>query len=244
MKPLKRLIPILLLVGGAAYYFLVYKPAHPAFTYAGTVEVDEVDVQPGVASPIGSLAVNEGDVVSPGQLLATLSCPDIHVAAGLASSDLKRNEQLYQSGSLAYSNFDHSRFADRDANVKLEWCTVAAPITGTVLTIYRHVGEWARPGEPIMTLADLRSVYAFFYVPQPMLALLKVGQTLPCTLPEMKGRVFQGTLAYIRPDAEFTPKNVQTQEERQILVYGVKVHFDNTDGTLKPGMYIEAQFPH
>jgi HlyD family secretion protein len=243
MKP-KRLIPIVLAVLGAAYYFFVYKPAHPAFTYAGTVEVDEVDVQPGVASPIGSLAVNEGDVVSPGQLLATLSCPDIRVAAGLADSNFKRDQELYKSGSLAYSNFDHSLYANQDADVKLQWCTVAAPITGTVLTIYRHVGEWARPGEPIMTLADLRSVYAYFYVPQPMLAILKIGQTLPCSLPEMKDRVFQGTLAYIRPDAEFTPKNVQTQEERQILVYGVKVRFDNSDGTLKPGMYIEAQFPH
>jgi HlyD family secretion protein len=242
---MKKRLPIILLVAAAvAYYFFVYEPAHPSFTYAGNVEVDEVDVQPGVASPIGSLDVKEGDIVVPGQLLATLSCPDVRVEAGLASSDFNRNQQLYKAGSMAYSNFDHSLYANRDADVKLNWCTVAAPITGTVLTIYRHTGEWARPGEPMMTLADLRSVYAYFYVPQTMLASLKVGQSIPCSLPEVKNRVFTGDLAYIRPEAEFTPKNVQTREERESLVYGVKVHFDNTDGTLKPGMYIEAQFPH
>jgi|SRR5665213_870263 len=241
---MKRIIPIVLFLAAAAYYFLVYKPAHPLFTYAGTVEVDEVDVQPGVASPIGGLDVKEGDIVAPGQLLATLTCPDVRVAAGLASSDFNRNAQLYKAGSMAYSNFDHSLYANQDASVKLNWCTVASPITGTVLTIYRHLGEWARPGEPIMTLADLRSVYAYFYVPQSMLAGLKIGETVPCSLPEMKDRAFQGDLAFIRPEAEFTPKNVQTREERESLVYGVKVHFNNTDGTFKPGMYIEAQFPH
>jgi HlyD family secretion protein len=240
----KRLPFILIALAAVAYYFFIYVPAHPTFTFAGTIEVDEVDIQPGVASPIGSLEVQEGDVVHTGQLLAQLTCPDVRVSAGLASSDFNRNAQLYKAGSMAYSNFDHSLYANRDAGVKLGWCTVAAPITGTVLTIYRRVGEWARPGEPIMTLADLRSVYSYYYVPQPMLAKLKIGATVNCSLPEMPGKVFPGTLAYIRPDAEFTPKNVQTREERERLVYGVKVHFDNPDGILKPGMNIEATFPH
>lgn len=240
----KKIIIIAVVLTAAAYYFLVYKPAHPDFTFAGTVEVDEVDVQAGVASPIGSLDVHEGDVVTPGKLLATLTCPDVRVAAGLAGSNFSRDQQLYKAGSLAHSSFDHSLYANQDANVQLQWCTVEAPISGTVLTIYRHVGEWARPGEPIMTLANLDSVYAYLYVPQTMLAGLKLGETVPCSLPEIAGRVFNGTLAYIRPEAEFTPKNVQTREERERLVYGVKIHFDNADGTLKPGMYIEAQFPH
>jgi HlyD family secretion protein len=240
----KLIIPIILVVAGLAFYFFFYLPAHPSFTFAGSVEVDEVDVQPGVASPIGVLDVQEGDIVKPGQLLVELTCPDVRVSAGLASSDYNRNQQLYKAGSLAYSNFDHSVYANRDADVKLAWCTVASPISGTVLTIYRRVGEWARPGDPILTLADLRSVYAYFYVPQPMLASLKIGEAVPCILPEMKGTTFNGALAYIRPESEFTPKNVQTREERERLVYGVKVHFDNPDGVLKPGMTIEAQFPH
>jgi HlyD family secretion protein len=59
----------------------------------------------------------------------------------------------------------------------------------------------------------------------------------------MPGRVFPGKVAHLREEAEFTPKNVQTQEERSRLVYGVKIHFDNPDGILKPGMTIECVLP-
>lgn len=239
---MKRVLPILL-IAGVVWYFMIYRPGHPDFTYAGTVEVDQVDIQPGVASPIGKLYVDEGDLVQPGQRLADLTCPDVKVAVGQAQTDFDRNQRLFQAGSLAASNFDHSRYANRDASVRLAYCAVDAPIAGTVLTVYRRAGEWARPGEPILTLADLRSVYAFIYVGEPLLAKLKLGQTVPCTMPDMPGKKLDGTLAYIRPDAEFTPKNVQTREERERLVYGIKVRFDNPDGLLKPGMTVEADLP-
>jgi HlyD family secretion protein len=258
---MKKRLPVILAVLVAAYF--IWLRLHPDFSYAGTIEADLVDVQPGVASPIDSLNVEEGDVVSAGQRLALLSCPDIRVAAGQAMSDLNRNQSLYNAGSLAAAGFDRSRYASRDAQVKLAWCDVAAPISGTVLSIYRRPGEWARPGQAILTLADLRELHAFVYVPQGMLAQLKLGQTIDCHLPELKqdwfdrlksklagknapavaDKPFKGVVAYIRPQAEFTPKNVQTREERARLVYGVKLRFSNTDGVLKPGMVIEAALP-
>jgi HlyD family secretion protein len=241
MKKRLPLIIVLLLVAGGFWY---YKHTHPDFTYAGTLEAELVDVQPGVASPIANVIVQEGDVVAEGQRLAELSCPDIRVAAGQAMSDFNRNQSLYNAGSLAAAGFDRSRYASRDAQVKLAWCDVAAPISGTVLSIYRRPGEWARPGQAILTMADLRELHAFVYVPQPLLATLKLGQTVPCTLPELPGKSFQGHLAYIRPEAEFTPKNVQTREERARLVYGIKLRFENPDGVLKPGMSIEAGLPN
>lgn len=239
---MKKILPLVLLLAVITGFYL-YNRAHPDFTYAGTVEVDEVDVQPGVASPIATLSVEEGQVVKQNQPLAELSCPDIRVAAGQATSDFNRNQSLYQAGSLAAAGFDRSRYASRDAQVKLAWCNVTAPINGTVLAIYRRPGEWARPGQPILTLADLSSVYAYIYVPQGLVATLKMDQVIPCSLPELPGKSFKGSIAYIRPEAEFTPKNVQTREERARLVYGVKLRFDNADGVLKPGMSIEAQMP-
>lgn len=235
---MKRILPILLLAVIAGFWY--YRSRHPDFTYAGTLEAELVDVQPGVASPIATLAVEEGDVVAAGQRLAELSCPDIRVAAGQALSDFNRNQSLYQAGSLAAAGFDRSRFASRDAQVKLAWCDVSAPIGGTVLSVYRRAGEWARPGQALLTLADLSRLHATIYVPQPMLAGLKLGQTVDCGLPELPGRRFPGVLVHIRPQAEFTPKNVQTREERARLVYGIKLRFENPDGLLKPGMSIEA----
>ncbi len=239
---MKRFIPILLIAALVTGY-LLYKRQHPDFTYAGTVEVETVDISPGVASPIAGLYAREGDLVKAGQLLIQLSCPELRVAAGQAQSDLNRNQSLFDAGSLAAANFDRSRYASRDAQVKLGWCDIQAPVGGTVTTIYRRVGEWARPGQNLLTLADLTQPYVFIYVPQTVFSKLKVGQEVICSLPELEGKKIKGTLAYIRPEAEFTPKNVQTREERARLVYGVKLRLENKDGLLKPGMSLEADLP-
>jgi HlyD family secretion protein len=238
MKKLRLILILALVIGGYFYY----KSKHPDFTYAGTLEAETVDLSPGVASPISTLLVKEGQVVTAGQLIMQLACPDVRVAAGQADSDLQRNQRLFDAGSLAASNFDHTRYASRDARVKLAWCDVAAPISGTVLTIYRRVGEWARPGENLLTLADLTSLYAWIYVPQPMLAKLQVGQAIDGLVADT-GKKFPGSIEYIRPEAEFTPKNVQTRDERERLVYGIKVAFANPTGELKMGQPIEAQMP-
>jgi HlyD family secretion protein len=165
------------------------------------------------------------------------------VALGQAESDLARNQKLFDAGSLPAANFDRSRYANRDAQVKMAWCDVAAPIEGTVTTIYRRVGEWARPGQDLLSIADLRSLYAWIYVPQGMLANLKLNQSIEGIIPDLDGKHFPGVIEYIRPEAEFTPKNVQTRDERERLVYGVKIRFANPDGVLKMGQPIETLMP-
>jgi len=92
-------------------------------------------------------------------------------------------------------------------------------------------------------VADLSRVWAYLYVPEPLLAKLKPGMRVVGRLPEVGDRTFEGRLAHIREKAEFTPKNVQTREERTRLVYGVKVEFANPDRVLKPGMTIEVSLP-
>jgi HlyD family secretion protein len=239
MKRLRLLLILALIVGG----YLYYKKQHPDFTYAGTLEAETVDLSPGVASPISTLLVKEGQEVKKGDMIIQLSCPDVRVAVGQTDSDLARNQELFKAGSLAASNFDKSRYASRDAQVKLKWCDVEAPIDGTILTIYRRVGEWARPGESLLSMADLTSLYAWIYVPQTMLAKLKVGEPINGLIADLGAKTFPGSIEYIRPEAEFTPKNVQTRDERERLVFGIKVRFPNPTGDLKMGQPIEAQMP-
>jgi HlyD family secretion protein len=86
-------------------------------------------------------------------------------------------------------------------------------------------------------------VYAYFYIPQKVLYKLKPGQEVQAFLPEAGDQPRRARVAFIRPEAEFTPKNVQTREERERLVYGVKVLLDNADQALKPGMPVEAELP-
>ena len=101
------------------------------------------------------------------------------------------------------------------------------------------------PGTKILTVANIQDIFAFIYVPQPTVARLALGMKLKGIIPELNNRVFEGTIVKINDEAEFTPKNVQTQQERERLIYGVKVSFlgSNASEILKPGMTIEVELP-
>ena len=130
-----------------------------------------------------------------------------------------------------------------EADLKVSWCDIKSPLTATVLTKYHEAGEMVTPGTKLFTLADIKDIYAYIYVPQPRVADLRLQETITGYLPEMKGRTFEGTISWISEEAEFTPKNVQTQEERSRLVYAVKIALKNDDEILKPGMTIEVSLP-
>ncbi|HEX4048423.1 MAG TPA: efflux RND transporter periplasmic adaptor subunit [Elusimicrobiota bacterium] len=213
------------------------------FRYAGTVEATDVDLSPRVSSTISTVTVHEGDAVVPGRLLIELGCEDLKLAASIAASDFARSEKLYKEGSTPFETFDRDRNRRDATALQVSWCRIESPIPGTVLARMHEPGEYASPGMKILTLADLSQVYAYIYVPQTVLYRLKPGQAVSAFLPESGGAARGGTIAFIRPEAEFTPKNVQTQEERTRLVYGVKVALDNEDRVLKPGMPIEVELP-
>ncbi len=213
------------------------------FLYAGTVEVTEIDISARVSSVIERLHVSEGEEIKAGQSLIKLACEDIRLAADLAKSDYERARKLAKGGSLSQADFDRAKYRHQDASLKQEWCDVRAPCKCVVLSIYREAGELVGPGTKLMTLGDLSEIWAYIYVPQPLLAKIRLGQEVEGMLPELKGRIFKGTIAHIRDEAEFTPRNVQTRDERSRLVFGVKTAFPNPEGILKPGMTIEVRLP-
>ncbi|MBC7228544.1 MAG: efflux RND transporter periplasmic adaptor subunit [Thermoflexales bacterium] len=118
--------------------------------------------------------------------------------------------------------------------------TLVSPITGTVSTRSAQVGETAAPGVPILTLITLDPVTLVLYIPEDRIGEVRVGQTVEVTVDAFPGRVFTGTVATIGTKAEFTPRNVQTREERVNLVFAVKVVIPNPDRALKPGMPADA----
>ncbi|HET9869586.1 MAG TPA: efflux RND transporter periplasmic adaptor subunit [bacterium] len=240
----KKLIPAILLALLAAGGLLTWHFWKPApFAYAGTVEATEVDVPARVASTIASLAVDEGRPVTQGQLLASLDGQDYRLAQRLADGDYTRSLALYQSGSIPAETFQHTQIQKQQADLKVQWCSILSPLTGVVLTKYHEPGEWVNPGTRLFTLADLSQVWCLIFVPQPDLARLSYGMKLSAFLPELPGKAFGGEVTHINDQAEFTPKNVQTEKERTHLVYAVKVTFPNPDGLLKPGMTLEMTLP-
>ena len=126
------------------------------------------------------------------------------------------------------------------ALVLLEKLTLDAPAGGWVLQTIGHVGELAVPGAPLVTLADLDEVMLTVYVPENRLGQVQVGQRVEVRVDSFPGRVFVGRVATIASEAEFTPRNVQTQEERVNMVFAVKVVIPNPDHALKPGMPADA----
>jgi len=123
-------------------------------------------------------------------------------------------------------------------------CRIAAPVNGTVLVQYAEPGEVAGFGRPLFKIADLTTMTLRAYIAGDQLGAVKVGQQVQVAIDAEGGtqREFSGRVTWISPKAEFTPKIVQTREERVNLVYAVKVSVPNPDGVLKIGMPGELRF--
>jgi HlyD family secretion protein len=113
---------------------------------------------------------------------------------------------------------------------------IYARASGVVLQKNVEPGETVASGLPIFTIGDLSNPWIKVYVKEDKLGLIKLGQKAEITTDSYPGKKYEGTVTYISSEAEFTPKNVQTQEERVKLVFGVKVSVQNMNDELKPGM--------
>jgi len=118
---------------------------------------------------------------------------------------------------------------------------VTAPIDGRVSVKNVEQGEIARPGATIVTLVDLKRPWVRIFVPENKLGRVRLGMTADILSDSFPDKVYKGIIRHIATEAEFTPKNVQTQEERVKLVYAVKVYVDNPNQELKPGQPVDAR---
>lgn len=115
-----------------------------------------------------------------------------------------------------------------------------SPLSGVVAEKFREPGEVVTEGMPVLTVSDLRKVWLWVYVPERDVGRIRLGDEASVEMDSYPGRRFPGRVVFIRREAEFTPKNIQTKEERVNLVFGVKVEVENPDGILKPGLPADA----
>ena len=137
---------------------------------------------------------------------------------------------------MARHRLEQARAALAAAEERLRDTVIAAPVNGVVLRKNVEPGETVAQGTPIVTLGDLESPWIKVYVKEDRMGLVKLGQKARVTVDTYRDRSYDGTVTYISSEAEFTPKTVQTQEERVKLVFGVKVRVKNERGELKPSM--------
>jgi HlyD family secretion protein len=173
-----------------------------------------------------------------------------------ASVDLSRIEDLYKSGAASKQNLDQmrtryqiskSRLSAADAQVRSASASLSAQNThanetvlrahsdGTVLSRNFEIGEIVLPGSPVLTVADLSTVTLTIYIPEPDLPDVSPGQKAVVAI-DGSDKKFEALVSHISSKAEFTPRNVQTKDDRARLVFAVKLRIPNPDRILKPGM--------
>jgi HlyD family secretion protein len=128
-------------------------------------------------------------------------------------------------------------------NEQIKRCTVKSPLNGTIIEKYSEAGEITAAGKPLVKIADLSVMKLKVYASGAQLGSIKIGQQCSVRIDNgKKGYTsFPGIISYISDKAEFTPKIIQTKEERVILVYAVDIEVKN-DGSIKSGMPGEAKF--
>ncbi len=117
---------------------------------------------------------------------------------------------------------------------------VISPISGIVVKKFIETGETVNQMSSLFKVSDLSKVELVIYVSEEELGLVKQGQKVDVTVDSFKDKIFNGTVVFISPEAEFTPKNIQTKDERTKLVFAIKIKIDNPNFELKSGMPADA----
>lgn len=174
---------------------------------------------------------------------------DAAIAVIRAQAALKRAQEMYsellegtRKEELAVDR-SMVRAAQQDldmSSIRLSYTTLRAPFTGVVLVREAELGEVVSPGAPVVTLADLDHIWLRVYLPETDLGKVRWGQEVQIRTDTYPGKVYHGRVSVIASDAEFTPKSVQTEQERVTLVYRLKIDVENPNYELKPGMPADA----
>lgn len=169
---------------------------------------------------------------------------DIDYQIKVLQNQLKATQEQISSSNSSLSRQSESIVAQRaQMEDQIHNAMITSPITGTVLTKYAEQGEYAVPGKALFKVADVRRMKLRAYITADQLTRLKLGQqvTVYADSGETDRKSYPGRVIWIADKAEFTPKTIQTRNERANLVYAVKIAVEN-DGFIKRGMYGEVIF--
>jgi HlyD family secretion protein len=140
----------------------------------------------------------------------------------------------------AEDSVNAARAAVLGAEVNVSECKLLAPRNAMVVSRNFEPGEAVQPGTNVLSLTDLTEARTRFYLPNAELAAAAPGRKVRLVADAYPGQSFEGTIFYVSPRAEFTPRNVQTREDRERLVYSVEVRIPNADMRLRSGMPVEV----
>ena len=165
--------------------------------------------------------------------------------ANAADQALKKLENFARPEEVkaGLARLDQAVFSVKLLQKAIEDCTVEAPVGGVITEKLIEKGELAGPSTGLYVITDLARVKLTIYVPEPDLGRVRLGQEARVSVDSYPGRTFPGTVTWISPVAEFTPRDIQTRDERVKLVFAVKIEIANPEFVFKPGMPADAEIP-
>ncbi len=163
-------------------------------------------------------------------------------ALRLARSNLQKIEASESDVEAARAQAAAAAAALRVAEVQLDHAVLKAPYAGIILSRGVEPGEVVAPNQEVLSIADLSTVDLKVFVEETEIGRVRPGQAVEVRIDTFPDKRYAGRVAYVSPQAEFTPKIIQTQKERVKLVFLVKIHVPNPDHELKPGMPADAWF--
>jgi HlyD family secretion protein len=162
------------------------------------------------------------------------------VEVARAAVDTLLSKPTAQEVDVAQAQVRQTEAALGILQVQREKMTLYSPLSGLVSNRSIHVGETASPGATLMTVANLDEVKLTVYIPENRYGRIRLGQRVTAEVDSFPGKTYEGEVIYISSEAEFTPRNVQTKEERVNTVFAVKILIPNPEHELKPGMPADA----
>lgn len=261
---------IIIIVGTvfATSYFLRDKDGITRIKVSGNIEGDDVRLSFRVQGQIVELLTDEGKVLKKDDLVARLNTDELtkirdnakaelkaaQYNYSLAKIDYERSENLLKEGAVSTQKRDQDKtnFDALSSNVeqltaqlalaetRLGFAELQSPLDGFVLVKSSLPGEVIQPGTPVFTVVDLHNLWVTAYINEKDLGRVKLNQEAEVVTDTFPNKKYKARVSFISSEAEFTPKFIQTTEERVKLVYRVKVSVDNSSLELKPGMPADA----
>ena len=264
------LVLILAIAGVSAGVFLIKKEfyGNKAIKVSGNIEGNDVRISFRVQGQIEALLADEGVVIKTGDVVAKLNTDELTKIKAEAEAALKkaeyqyeldnldyiRAENMFQAGAISAQQRDSAKTkSDTDkaateqlraqlelANTRLGWADLASPLNGYILVKSAEEGEVVQIGAPVFTAVDLNDIWVTAYINEKDLGRVKLNQEAYVMTDSYKNKKYKGWVSFISQQTEFTPKYIQTTEERVKYVYRIKVRVDNSSLDLKPGMPADA----
>ncbi len=265
MKKLLFLI-VVLCGAAAAIYFLEIKKSAPANTIvvSGNIEATETHLSFQVSGKISRLFVDEGYYVKKDQVVAALDSNELTIVKQQAraeyeqaQSDYNLSEKNYiryselfkgnaisvQDNDVATNNFmvakarlAAAKSAYQLAEIRLDYTNLKSLAEGFVTVKSAEAGEVVQPGSVVFTIADMNDIWLTAYIMETELGKVRLNQNVDIKTDTYSDKTYTGRISFISEESEFTPKYIQTPEERVKLVYRIKIDISNPNLELKPGM--------